>query len=507
MLKLSHLTIRHTKDLRDLVRDLSLTIHEGEKVAIIGEEGNGKSSLLHVLMSPKSLPDYLTIEGEITTSFHSYAYIPQTLPEALKGKTLEEYFFGEDELDYTTLYRLADQFHFNSERFASDQAIGSLSGGEALKVQLLHELCCPHELLFLDEPSNDLDIETLDWIQQMIQTSPQTILFISHHEDFLTQTADTIIHLRQIKHRKEAETIVEHLGYQDYSSQREQQFKQQSQQAVNDQRAYRKTMEKHRRVRQQVETSLRNTKDSTAGRLLAKKMKSLLSQEKRYEREFQAMTSQPYDEEIINLHFPPLTPLSPQKRVLLLDQEELAIGDRVLVKNLSLTLQGQDKIGIIGSNGVGKSTFLKMIWEILQNNESIRTAYMPQDYTERLPLTQTPVQFLQHSGDREEINTIQLHLASLNFTYSEMHHPISELSGGQQGKLFLLQLVLTSPQFLLLDEPTRNFSPTSQPEIRRLFADYPGGLVTVSHDRTFLKEVCQKIYRLTESGFVEIESL
>ena len=93
MLKLSHLTIRHTKDLRDLVRDLSLTIHEGEKVAIIGEEGNGKSSLLHILMSPKSLPDYLTIEGEITTSFHSYAYIPQSLPEVLKGKTLEEYFF------------------------------------------------------------------------------------------------------------------------------------------------------------------------------------------------------------------------------------------------------------------------------------------------------------------------------------------------------------------------------------------------------------------------------
>ena len=148
-----------------------------------------------------------------------------------------------------------------------------------------------------------------------------------------------------------------------------------------------------------------------------------------------------------------------------------------------------------------------MIWKILQKNESIRTAYMPQDYTELLPLTQTPVQFLQHSGDREEINTIQLHLASLNFTYSEMHHPISELSGGQQGKLYLLQLVLTSPQFLLLDEPTRNFSPTSQPEIRRLFADYPGGLVTVSHDRTFLKEVCQKIYRLTENGLVEIDSL
>ena len=90
MLKLSHLTIRHTKDLRDLVRDLSLTIHEGEKVAIIGEEGNGKSSLLHVLISPKSLPDYLTIEGEITTSFHSYAYIlPMFFPSRLPAKTGE----------------------------------------------------------------------------------------------------------------------------------------------------------------------------------------------------------------------------------------------------------------------------------------------------------------------------------------------------------------------------------------------------------------------------------
>ena len=84
-------------------------------------------------------------------------------------------------------------------------------------------------------------------------------------------------------------------------------------------------------------------------------MKSLLSQEKRYEREFQSMTPQPYDEEVINLHFLPSSLVS-SKRVLLLDQEELAIGDRVLVKNLSLTLLGQDKIGIIGSNGVGKST-------------------------------------------------------------------------------------------------------------------------------------------------------
>ena len=98
-------------------------------------------------MSPKSLPDYLTIEGEITTNFH-YAYIPQTLPEALKRKTLEEYFFGEDELDYATLYRLADQLHLIASALQAIKLSEVYLEGEALKVQLLHELCYPHELLF-----------------------------------------------------------------------------------------------------------------------------------------------------------------------------------------------------------------------------------------------------------------------------------------------------------------------------------------------------------------------
>ncbi|COO11938.1 uracil permease [Streptococcus pneumoniae] len=104
---------------------------------------------------------------------------------------------------------------------------------------------------------------------------------------------------------------------------------------------------------------------------------------------------------------------------------------------------------------------------------------------------------------------IHSHLASLNFSYPEMQHQIRSLSGGQQGKLLLLDLVLRKPNFLLLDEPTRNFSPTSQPQIRKLFATYPGGLITVSHDRRFLKEVCSIIYRMTEHGLelVNLEDL
>ena len=281
MIKINHLTITQNKDLRDLISDLNITIQDGEKVAIIGEEGNGKSTLLRTLMGEK-LADF-TIRGEIKSDLRSLAYIPQQLAEELKKKSLQDYFFLDPtELDFSILYRLAEELHFDSSRFSSDQELGSLSGGEALKIQLIHELAKPFDILFLDEPSNDLDIEMVDWLKKHIQKMRQTVIFISHDEDFLSQTADTIIHLRLIKHRKEAETLVEHLDYDSYSEQRKASFVRQSQQAANDQRAYEKTMEKHRRVKQNVETALRNTKNDVAGRLLAKKMKNVLSQEKRY---------------------------------------------------------------------------------------------------------------------------------------------------------------------------------------------------------------------------------
>ena len=508
MIKINHLTITQNKDLRDLVSDLNINIQDGEKVAIIGEEGNGKSTLLKTLMGEK-LADF-SIKGEIQSDIQSLAYIPQHLPEILKNRTLHDYFFLDStELDYSILYRLAEELHFDSDRFASDQEIGSLSGGESLKIQLIHEFAKPFEILFLDEPSNDLDIEMVDWLKKKIHKTRQTVIFISHDEDFLSQTADTIIHLRLIKHRKEAETLVEHLDYDSYSDQRKANFIRQIQQAANDQRAYDKTMEKHRRVKQNVETALRNTKNDVAGRLLAKKMKNVLSQEKRYEKAAQSMTQKPLEEEQIQLFFSDIEPLAASKVLIRLENETLAIGQRILSQGLQLTVRGQDKIGIIGPNGVGKSTLLAKLHQLLSGKREISLGFMPQDYLETLQLDLSPVEFLSQTGHKEEIQKIQSRLASLNFSYPEMHHQIHSLSGGQQGKLLLLNLVLRKPNFLLLDEPTRNFSPTSQPEIRKLFANYPGGLVTVSHDRRFLKEVCTTIYRLTEHGLelVDLQDL
>ena len=130
---------------------------------------------------------------------------------------------------------------------------------------------------------------------------------------------------------------------------------------------------------------------------------------------------------------------------------------------------------------------------------------MPQHYDTILPLDLSPIAFLNKTGDKTEREIISSHLANLNFSHDEMYHAISDLSGGQKGKLLLLHLVLESPQLLILDEPTRNFSPTSQPQVRQLFENYPGAILTVSHDVNYLRQVCQKIYHLDSNGLEEVE--
>ena len=326
MIQIQHLTITHTKDLRELVHDLNLTIATGEKVAIIGEEGNGKSSLLTLLVNPKAHFDHLSYEGTINKPDSPQVYIPQQISDDLQSLTLNDYFFADTyDLDYATLYRLADELHFDSDRFASSQLISSLSGGEKLKIQLIRELARPHDIIFLDEPSNDMDLTTMTWLKNFIKHSDQTIIYISHDEDLLSQTADTIIHLELLKRRRQARTSVEHLDYDNYSQQRTDAFQQQMQQAKTEKKAYDKAMAKHLRIKQNVQTTLRNTHDSTQGRLVAKKMKAVLSQEKRYDRLAQDMTQMPDKEDSIELFFSHITPLPQGKYLLNLDKKQINI--------------------------------------------------------------------------------------------------------------------------------------------------------------------------------------
>ena len=161
---------------------------------------------------------------------------------------------------------------------------------------------------------------------------------------------------------------------------------------------------------------------------------------------------------------------------------------------------GSEKICITGINGAGKTTLLKKIVEELSKRNDIKMEYMPQNYEDLLELDVTPVDYLDKTGDKEERTRIRTYLGSLKYTPDEMNHPIGELSGGQKAKIFLLKMSLSGANVIILDEPTRNFSPLSGPVIRKLIRDFPGAVISISHDRKYIEEVCDKIYRLNAEG-------
>ena len=256
-----------------------------------------------------------------------------------------------------------------------------------------------------------------------------------------------------------------------------------------------------------MESDLRSVsrQDPHSGYLLKKKMRTVKAMEKRYERESQEMTERPETEEAIYFRLGEGVRMPAGKTVLEYGPAALkAPGDgRELAKSVFLRVRGGQKVCIIGKNGAGKTTLIRRIAEELLARSDVRAAYMPQNYEELLELEQTPVDYLDRTGEKEERTRIRTYLGSLKFTADEMDHPIRELSGGQKAKVLLLKMSLSGADVLILDEPTRNFSPLSGPVIRRMLREYGGAIVSVSHDRKYIEEVCDAVYRLTPEGLTE----
>ena len=129
---------------------------------------------------------------------------------------------------------------------------------------------------------------------------------------------------------------------------------------------------------------------------------------------------------------------------------------------------------------------------------------MPQNYEELLDLSKTPVEYLSVTGDKEEITRIRTYLGSMKYTADEMSHPIAELSGGQKAKVLLLKMSMSGADVLILDEPTRNFSPLSGPVIRQVLDAYGGVIISISHDRKYIRQVCHTTYQLTSGGLQHV---
>lgn len=172
----------------------------------------------------------------------------------------------------------------------------------------------------------------------------------------------------------------------------------------------------------------------------------------------------------------------------------------VLVDSLSFTLNDGERLALIGEEGNGKSTLLHLIRNTLEKRSDLRVFYMPQDAGDLLDFSLSPVELLSPSGKKEERSRVGILLGSMKFTADEMNHPSVGLSGGQKAKLMFLMMAESGANVLLLDEPTRNLSPLSGPVIRELLAEYPGCIITVSHDRRLIQEVCTRTVTLTPEG-------
>ncbi|MBR0444166.1 MAG: ABC-F family ATP-binding cassette domain-containing protein, partial [Clostridia bacterium] len=227
---------------------------------------------------------------------------------------------------------------------------------------------------------------------------------------------------------------------------------------------------------------------------------SVQSLGKRLEKEKESLTRLPETEWAILPKFEETDRIINGKTVLDLFLPILQAGEKCLSENVRLHISGPERVCIIGQNGCGKTTLIKKIADMLLPRKDISVGYVPQNYDDLLNLSETPVEILAPSGEKESVTHARTYLGSMKFTASEMDHAASELSGGQRAKVLLLKLILNRNNVLLLDEPTRNFSSLSNPALRKLFASFPGCIIAVTHDRMFLKEVATRVVRLTETG-------
>ena len=273
MLQLNHITIYHRKDDRTLIRDFSFTPHEGEKAAFIGEEGNGKSTLLALIHDPSLIESYADVTGSVSKGGCITGYLPQQLPAEYAGMTFWEFLYSADDLSSSPdgpsiplVNRLAAEFGL-SERITNDEiTLGKI------KVQLIRILSGEPDVLLLDEPSNDLDLETLVWLEEFIRETPKTVLYISHDEVLLENTAECIIHIEQIMRRTEPKVTVSRTGYREYIERRSGLLEKSEVIANKEKAEFDKKMERYRKIYDRVRVAQKNNsrQDPASGRLLKK---------------------------------------------------------------------------------------------------------------------------------------------------------------------------------------------------------------------------------------------
>lgn len=506
-----------TKSVGDktVFKEISFIIHDLDRIGIIGVNGTGKTTLLDVVS------ERIGFDGDVSpfTKANGYkiAYLTQE-PEFDDSKTVLDTVLSSDlrEMalirEYETL--MADYSEDNQSRLErvmaemdsldawsiesevktvlsklglSDlsQKVGNLSGGLRRRVQLAQVLLNDADLLLLDEPTNHLDIDTIAWLTNFLKSSKKTVLFITHDRYFLDNVATRIFELDQAN-------LIEYQGnYQDYVRLK----------AEQDERDA-ATLHKKKQLYKQELAWMR-----TQPQARATKQQARINRFK----DLKGEVHQTVNNDNLEINF---ETSRIGKKVVNFEHVDFAYEDgKQILDDFNLIMQNRDRIGIVGDNGVGKSTLLNLIngdlvptAGVLDIGETVRIGYFSQQIKD-MDESKRVINYLQEVADevKTTVGTTSITELLEQFLFPRSTHgtQIAKLSGGERKRLYLLKILIEKPNVLLLDEPTNDLDIATLTVLENFLNGFGGPVVTVSHDRYFLDKVANKILAFEEGGVRE----
>ena len=506
-----------TKSVGDktVFKEISFIIHDLDRIGIIGVNGTGKTTLLDVVS------ERIGFDGDVSpfTKANGYkiAYLTQE-PEFDDSKTVLDTVLSSDlrEMalirEYETL--MADYSEENQSRLEKvmaemdsldawsiesevktvlsklglsdlSQKVGDLSGGLRRRVQLAQVLLNDADLLLLDEPTNHLDIDTIAWLTNFLKSSKKTVLFITHDRYFLDNVATRIFELDQAN-------LIEYQGnYQDY-------VRLKAEQDERDAAA----LHKKKQLYKQELAWMR-----TQPQARATKQQARINRFKDLKGEVHQTVNN--DDLEINFETSRIG-----KKVVNFEHVDFAYEDgKQILSDFNLIMQNRDRIGIVGDNGVGKSTLLNLIngdlvpsAGIIDIGETVRIGYFSQQIKD-MDESKRVINYLQEVADevKTTVGTTSITELLEQFLFPRSTHgtQIAKLSGGEKKRLYLLKILIEKPNVLLLDEPTNDLDIATLTVLENFLNGFGGPVVTVSHDRYFLDKVANKILAFEEGGIRE----
>ncbi len=518
MLLLSATDLCKTHGLKIIFDHISLHIDSGDKIGLLGVNGTGKSTLLRIL-SGLAQAD----EGEIQTSNQLVLeYLPQHPDFDEDATVLQQIFRGES--PFMKVLRNYEQTLDALERYPGDQQltqqlldlsaqmdaqnawqleseakailnklgihdvsakVQTLSGGQRKRIALAGALIRPCNLLILDEPTNHLDHEAIEFLEQHLKNKNCALLMVTHDRYFLDRVTNRILELSNGKlyaYEGNYETFLE------LKTQRE---------------------EEQQRIQEKAQALYKQELAWMRKGVEARRTKQKARIERFYQLE-DSLTVQQEDKLEISLQHSRLG-----KKIIELDHLHKTFGDKVCIDDLTYTVVRDDRIGIIGNNGLGKSTLLNIIGKQLPYDsgsvilgDTVRIGYYTQDNND-LPLDMRVIDYVRekgeyiHSSDGSLISAARM-LERFLFSGAQQHAFIHQLSGGEKRRLYLLGVLMDDVNVLLLDEPTNDLDIQTLQILEDFIDHFNGPVLAVSHDRYFLDRIARRIFAFEGNGVVDI---